>query len=528
MFSESAGSRKTLGDVDILYHDGLYHLFHLVLPNHDFIAHAVSSNGFNWRRVDNALFIGHPGSWDDLMLWTMHVTPCPHHPGQWRMFYTGLSRRDQGMKQRVGLAVSDDLYTWRKVGVKWEDRRGVEDPEAIKSIRAKIDHSHASSIVSPDDSNSCFPLAPDADFYEASIDDERGWVSFRDPFFYQEQDRGWLLVAGRVNEGPLVRRGCVAVLEEVSPQHFQAQPPLHHPGLYDDIEVPNLLKLEDEYYLIGSIREDSKIRYWHTDRLDKPWRSYYDNVLLAKGNYAGRICRDEEGYLLWNFFSENIQDRTVNNLMPPPKRLIRASNGQLRTKSFEGFEAMVRERVDSRCVSKLKPHATPDHCQLDDGVMRLKSEGEFQAFSFDGSLESFRLCAHMKMTGLGKCGLVFRVDPKTHDGYYLSLDLMKGVAQLRAWATGPPKSGEHMMQFQSLQSAFWYSETPREVTIQLLAFGSYIELMIDGRVLLSLADQKFQKGLVGIYVESAQLEVRDHEIHRLAAPTQSDDHLAQG
>ena len=63
MFSETDGSRKAIGDVDVVWHDGLYHLFHLVLPNHDFIAHAVSTDGINWRRVRNALFIGDPGSW---------------------------------------------------------------------------------------------------------------------------------------------------------------------------------------------------------------------------------------------------------------------------------------------------------------------------------------------------------------------------------------------------------------------------------------------------------------------------------
>jgi len=40
VFGEQVATRKVIGDVDIVYHDELYHLFHLVLPNHDFIAHA--------------------------------------------------------------------------------------------------------------------------------------------------------------------------------------------------------------------------------------------------------------------------------------------------------------------------------------------------------------------------------------------------------------------------------------------------------------------------------------------------------
>jgi len=109
MCSESAGTRKTLGDVDVIFDNGIFHLFHLVLPNHDYVAHAVSNNGFDWRRVENAIVIGDPGSWDDSMLWTVHVSRNPHLAGCWRMFYTGLSRRDHGLKQRIGLAENDDL-----------------------------------------------------------------------------------------------------------------------------------------------------------------------------------------------------------------------------------------------------------------------------------------------------------------------------------------------------------------------------------------------------------------------------------
>jgi len=53
-----------IGDVDVIRHEGLYHLFHLILPNHDYIAHAVSKDGLHWQRVKNALFIGEPKAWD--------------------------------------------------------------------------------------------------------------------------------------------------------------------------------------------------------------------------------------------------------------------------------------------------------------------------------------------------------------------------------------------------------------------------------------------------------------------------------
>ncbi|TWU48367.1 glycoside hydrolase family protein [Rubripirellula reticaptiva] len=530
MFSETDGSRKTIGDVDVLFHDGLYHLFHLVLPNHDFIAHAVSTDALNWRRVNNALFIGDPGNWDDLMLWTMHVSADPHQPGRWRMFYTGLSRRDQGKIQRLGLATSDDLYHWKKAPVKWEDHRGPQDPEPVKEALRKSQSKVSDSHHALYDSESCFPLEPDPQHYESSLAEGRHWVSFRDPFYYHDGKDGWLMAAARVKTGPVVRRGCVALMKEVEPNHFVGQPPLHHPRLYDDVEVPNLICVDDDQYLIGSIREDAKIRYWHTDKIGNPWQSYHDNVLLAQGNYAGRVCRDDKGWLLWNFYSMNLADRTAENLMPPPKRLVKNDAGLLRAVTFEGIADYVRESIDARCIHSLIDDVGPqvELCRVDDGHLDIACESGFQAFVFDETLDHFRFQATLHMKGLGKCGLVFRIDPESRDGYYLSLDLLKGVAQLRAWGTDEDSSGEHMMQFRSLQSGFWYSEDRAEAVVQLIAFGSYIELSVGGRVVLSLADQRFNAGQLGVYLETAELRVADIQLQRLASPRQTDEHLASG
>ncbi|MEZ6087855.1 MAG: glycosyl hydrolase [Pirellulaceae bacterium] len=530
MFAETSGSRKTIGDVDILYHEGLYHLFHLVLPNHDFIAHAVSTDAINWRRVSNALFIGDPGSWDDLMLWTMHVSPDPHHKGRWRMFYTGLSRRDQGKYQRIGLAVSDDLYRWTKAPVCWSDNRGPKDPDAVKhavkeSRARKADQCHA--MLDPD---SCFPLEPDSRYYESRLDEGRCLISFRDPYYYHDGKDGWLLASARIKDGPIVRRGCVAVLKETSPNHFEAQPPLHHPRLYDDIEVSNLLHMGEDHYLIGSIREDAKIRYWHSPKIGETWSAYHDNVLLAQGNYAARVCRDDKGWLLWNFFSMDLNDRTVDNLMPPPKRLHQSESGLLRVVTFEGIDNYQREPLDPQCIHSLidQSGAPKQICRTGNQHLELAGDDGFQAFVFDESLDHFRFSADLEMQGLGKCGLVFRIDPDSRDGYYLSLDVLKGVAQLRAWGTRRDVDGEQMMDFRSLQSAYWFSESRTAVSVQLIAFGSYLELAVDGCVILSLADQTFDKGMLGIYLESACVRVNNIKLNRYSAPSQTDEHLIQG
>lgn len=518
MYIESDGSRKSLGDVDVLYHEGIYHLFHLVLPNHDYIAHAISRDGLYWIRVENALFIGHPGAWDDSMLWTMHVSADPHRPGHWRMFYTGISRHDRGLKQRIGMARSQDLYNWTKADVSWVHngklpRKPLDEPTCIAAMV---------------DATSCFPIEPSDKYYESDITKDRKWVSWRDPYYVRDQGKGWLLCSGRVNDGPLVRRGCVAAIEETGVDQFECREPLHHPGLYDDIEVPNLLRIADEYYLIGSIREDAKIRYWHTKKIGDPWQSYSDNVLLGQGNYAGRICEDDAGLLIWSFFSRNDFQRTSSNILPPPKRLVRNPAGFLRVQTYEKIIQRVTATVDAKSLCPLGSEIAPANCEIIGTCTRLTGCSGFQAFVFQENESDFRLSAQATLSGAGKCGLVLRIDRQSRDGYYISLDLLKGVAQLRGWGTDNTATGEHMMKFETLQSGYWYTETPGVAHLQLIAWGSYIELSIDQRVVLSVANHLYDSGAVGFYVESAEVELRHLQLDRLEPPAQSDEHLAVG
>ncbi len=489
MYASHGFLRSDIGDVDVLFHDGVFHLFHLVLPNHDFIAHAVSQDGLNWRRVKNALFVGEPGSWDDDMLWTMHVTADPDRPGQWRMFYTGLARR----------------------GVRPGPARGpgaLLGPGPLGAGRIGL-----------------FPLQIAGDHYETSIDEGRKWVSFRDPFFYYDpkSQRRMLLASGRVDHGPLVRRGCVAVAHEVSPGEFEFDAPLHRPGIYDDVEVPNLCQIGGRYYLLGSIREDTKVHYWYSDTVDGPYLNFFDNVVLPRGNYAGRVCRWEidgqEQWLLYNFFAkqETHYGRDISKkLLPPPKLMVTDETGRLRLKSYPGFDALVCEDCDVPAADTMdrlfqNPRGTASGDRTE---MHLECESGYEAFLLPGSYESFRLRASVGLEGSGKCGMVLRVDEEGN-GYYLSLDLFKGVAQLRAWGVRDNADLEHSFDYQQLQAGYFVSRTEGPWDIEVVAHGMYLEVSIGGYVTLSLVDDSYCEGRMGFYSESAKVVVQDLDVQRL-------------
>ncbi|CUR59540.1 conserved hypothetical protein [metagenome] len=127
-----------------------YHLFFLQAPREladptlrharATVGHAVSTDLVDWEVLPDALRPT-PGGWDDVAIWTGSVVRGDD--GRWRMFYTAISSRGHGLRdQRIGVAVSDDLTTWRKVGT--EPLLGVdtrwykslpEDPTASETWR---------------------------------------------------------------------------------------------------------------------------------------------------------------------------------------------------------------------------------------------------------------------------------------------------------------------------------------------------------------------------------------------------------
>ena len=157
-----------------------YHLFFLQAPSalgdpslrhaRATIGHATSTDLLSWDHHGLA-FAPSDHGWDDLATWTGSVVRGDD--GTWRMFYTALSTAGHGLRdQRIGLAESDDLYTWRRVG----DRPILE---------------------------------ADAQWYKTlGIKGNPARETWRDPFVFRDPDGdGWhLLVTARLQGAPPARR----------------------------------------------------------------------------------------------------------------------------------------------------------------------------------------------------------------------------------------------------------------------------------------------------------------------------------
>ena len=192
-----------VGDVEVFARGDELHLFHLTLPNHDAVRHAVSTDGLSWRSLPDALRTSDPGAGpDDDMIWTMSVT---ERDGLYYMLYTALSMADDGRVQRNALATSTDLVRWTK---------------------------HPGNPVAEADER----------WYETLETAPHGRVSWRDPKPTLVGDTYYATVNGREKGGPIQRRGCAALMASKDLVSWEVRPPLFAPRKYWDLECPRVFE----------------------------------------------------------------------------------------------------------------------------------------------------------------------------------------------------------------------------------------------------------------------------------------------
>ena len=477
MYSGSGFSEWEIGDITVIIHKGVYHLFHLIIPNHDYIAHAVSKDGLSWKRVNNALFVGNPGEWDDDMLWTMHVCEVD---GRFEMYYTGLQRRDRGVISRIGMALSDNLIDWEK---------------SKKEI---------------------FPIEPKGITYEWIQSNPRKWISFRDPFRFVYKDEVYLLLCARTITGPVSRRGCIGLVK-ITNDEVELMPPLIQPLVYDDIECPCVFELNGRFYLLGSIREDIKIRYWFAPDFFGEYHSFHDDVLLPQGNYAARTVLDGKHLLVYNFF---YTDGQVNSLrvLPPPKELDTDDDGRLILKSYYRWQQMVTHTIlqdEIIKVDHLLSNATAQST-IEADRWTCESRSGYELFCFQKPSPSFIMEGLLTVEGMGKIGLVTDVDAEG-SGYFIAFDVSNGLIQMRAWGFNPLNVRENFI-FKNIQSAVFEVNEERSFHFKLLRYGNYIELSIDGMVKLTLIDYTYSGSGIGFYTSSAEISIQQLKVHVLPDP----------
>ena len=209
-----------------------HHIFYLQAPrtlempelrhHHASIGHAVSRDLRRWRVLPDALHPGPDGSWDDLATWTGSTIEWD---GRWYMLYTGISRREEGLIQRIGLAVSDDLITWVK---------------------------YSGNPV----------LEADPRWYD--LLDLPRWrdQSWRDPWLVRHPDDGSFhcLITARSPLGASDSAGVIGHARSLDLVEWEVLPPVTQPGDFAQVEAPQLVPVDGWFALLVSCQAEDHSR----------------------------------------------------------------------------------------------------------------------------------------------------------------------------------------------------------------------------------------------------------------------------
>jgi beta-fructofuranosidase len=191
------------------------------------IGHAVSDDLVAWEDLGTAL-APDPGGWDDLALWTGSVVRADD--GRWLMYYTAITTEGHGLRdQRIGLAASDDLVRWERVG----DR----------------------------------PLLdPDPRWYRTIEEDPRYSETWRDPFVFRDPGGdGWhMLISARVPTAPRNEDGVLAHAHSGDLVTWELGPPVTEPAGFGQLEVAQVRRVEGRWLLVFTCHptEQSRERRW--------------------------------------------------------------------------------------------------------------------------------------------------------------------------------------------------------------------------------------------------------------------------
>ncbi|MCU1490814.1 MAG: hypothetical protein JWM85_2219, partial [Acidimicrobiaceae bacterium] len=258
---------------------------------HAGVGHAVSEDLASWTRVSDALVHDEEPSFDDLAIWTGSIVRGG--TGEWLLFYTGSSRAEAGLVQRIGLARSSDLFTWERVG-------GGPLLEA------------------------------DGRWYEKLSD--RSWPdeAWRDPWVFPDPGGdGWhMLITARSKVGEARGRGVIGHARSSDLLHWQAQPPLSAPGAgFGQLEVPQVEMFDDGpgiiFSCLGSELTDGVpgtggIWVAPAESLTGPFDLGKARLLTDESLYSGRAIRNRSGrWILLAFENRDSDGHFVGAICDP-------------------------------------------------------------------------------------------------------------------------------------------------------------------------------------------------------------------
>ena len=259
-----------------------HHLFYLQAPRslgapelrhwNVSIGHAVSQDLMDGEVLPDALGPGESGAWDDYTTWTGSVH---RYRETWAMLYTGTSRAEDGLVQRVGLATSPDLVHWTK-----HRANPVLQADPMRYELLDLDLWHDQAWRDP-----ALVAGPDGSFHS--------------------------FITARVPEGPTFQRGVIAHARSADLVHWEIGEPVVGPGEYGHLEIPQVVQIGERWHLLDSVPGDmvgggrpalTRTYQMVADDVSGPYREPADPIVIEHPEwYGAKLIETAQGWrcLAW-------------------------------------------------------------------------------------------------------------------------------------------------------------------------------------------------------------------------------------
>lgn len=481
------------GDIDVIAHDGVLHAFYLCIPSHDRVGHLTSTDGLRWVEQPFALHTGNPGEFDDDQIWTMGVF---RHDDRFFMLYTGLSMRERGKVQRIGLATSEDLMVWQK---------------------------HKDNPV----------LCVDPVSYDARYD-ETSRVDWRDPFVYAEGGILHGVLCARALSETGNRMGAAGYFISTDGYHWTVKPPLCVPGNCYDFETPALCKIKGRYYLTGICGQNAEGQpsapsiFRVAERPEGPYRRVGAEALLPGDNQVFKPCSWEGNTLYFHNLS-GIADwpgggRCRVTCLAPPKIAETDEAGALIFRPFKNWDSFHSGPPEKIVMTQLAQSGT-----MATGMWRasgdaIGSSGQtgFEAFLLAEEYSDMIAEMEIENSREGQFGFLVRGDASADECTFISLDPQLRRVQVYSIQTSHKTPGAGVTYAwrgrRVVQEWICPWEWGNSLQLRIVLFGPYCEVSLDDRVVISALTQTRQFGRVGFFAEDASPHFRNLSIRRLNPP----------
>ncbi len=336
----------------------------------------------------------------------------------------------------------------------------------------------------------------------------------RDPVIFWEEATGqyWLVVAGKHRQGVASdRAGRYLKSTSTDLLHWSPLKSLYDPGNIGIPECPDLFKLGNLYYLLGSwgIDRVGQGRYRVADRLEGPWRTPVRNTLDGTELMAPNTGQAGKRRLFFGWIptykgKQDFAPYEWGGHLAFPRELYRDAGGDL-------YLRLPREFLTLR-TGTFRPH--PAECEIVRGDWKRRraglelaegsASGEFwlpgtrDRYEVEATLLPSRKCVEV--------GLVFRTGTAGFGGYEVALDLRKQRLFLRRH--GDPN--------RSLAETAIHVPLNTPLKLRVFVDGDIVEAFLADRFSLAgRAQVASGQNRTGFYVIGGRCAVNRPTIYRL-------------